>query len=92
MFEWLNSQAVRHDSGFEVESMGRFSIEYREGPMKLDIEVENGFVGSNPCVIVSRGCFSCWNGKSIGKQEQDRLLANFIAAMEFQGLGVLVSD
>ena len=92
MFTWLNSQAVRSDLGFEVESIDRDSIAYREGGIRLDVEVENGFVGSKPCVIFSRRSFDLADGKSVSTAERDRMVRNFSDAMEFQGLAVVIED
>lgn len=93
-FTWLNSQAVRSDSGFEVESMGRFSIEYREGEKVVDVYVERGLHGGRPCVIVSADSFKRWtngpSGEAISPARQQVMLDNFIAALEFQDLAVVV--
>jgi len=96
MFVWINSQAVRSDQGFEVESMGRFTIEYREGAKKLSVYVENGREGGRPCVIVmDPRAFERWDGdppEAINPLEkQQEMLKHFMEALEFQGLGVVVN-
>jgi hypothetical protein len=96
MFTWLNSQAVRSDAGFEVESMGRFTIDYREGGRKISVYVENGLHGGKPCVIIMEAnAFARWDGDppslTLPPEKQKQMLANFIAALEFQGLAVVVN-
>ena len=95
MFVWLNSQAVRSDRGFEVESMGRFSVHYREGGRWVDVYVERGLECGKPCVIIEPSAFERWNGESayvaIPHDKQQQMLENFIAAMEFQGVAVVVT-
>lgn len=95
MFSWLNSQAVRSDRGFEVESMGRFTEEYREGGRKVSVEVERGFEGgAKPCVIIEPTAFQRWDGdppdKILTPQKQAEMLSNFQEALEFQGIAVVV--
>lgn len=96
MFTWINSQAVRSDQGFEVESMGRFTIDYREGSKKVSVYVENGMEAGKPCVIIMKPtAFERWDddppGASNPLEKQQEMLRNFIEAMEFQGLAVVVN-
>jgi hypothetical protein len=90
MFTWMNKQGVRSDEGFEVQSTGRFTIEYREQGKVITISVEPGLSGG-PCVLLEDKPFRFWDDCNIqnSSEEQKRLLNNFIAAMKFQGLGVL---
>ena len=92
MFTWLNSQAVKSNLGFEVESKDRFTIEYREGVVSLDIEVEYGFDGSKTCVLFSRRAFEFIGGAKVSALEQERVMKNFIDAIEFQGLVAVYDD
>lgn len=92
MFEWLNSQAVRSDLGFEVESIDRSSIQYREGCVSLNIEVENGFVDSKPCIIFDKQQFEVVDGEMVPIVERDRMIKNFVDAMDFQGLAVVINE
>jgi|688.fasta_scaffold275885_3 hypothetical protein len=95
MFTWLNSQAVRSDRGFEVESMGRFSVHYREGNKTVDVYVERGLDNGKPCVVIEPLAFIRWDGDpefvTLPKDKQQQMLRNFIDAMEFQGLAVVVT-
>jgi hypothetical protein len=95
MFTWLNSQAVRSDLGFEVESMGRFSVHYREGQKKVDVYVERGVDNGKPCVIIQPIAFERWDGDpesvTLPDEKQQQMLQNFIDAMEFQGVSVVVT-
>lgn len=91
MFTWINKQGVRSDAGFEVQSMDRFTIAYREGSDCVSVEVERGLSGSKPYVIVSPGAFTRWDGGAlISPNQRAAMLRNFIEAMEFQGVGVEV--
>jgi hypothetical protein len=89
MFTWINKQGVKSDQGFEVQSIDRFSIEYRECGKVLTIHVEHGFCGG-PCVLIDDDAFNFWDGSKvlISPAEQRRLLYNFTEAMKFQGIGV----
>jgi hypothetical protein len=85
MFTWLNKQGVRSSDGFEVQFTGRFTAEYREGARHLVVDVEdgeNGMINFNP------RAFERWANSSMTNtsEEQARMLRNFMAALEFQGL------
>jgi hypothetical protein len=85
MFTWMNKQDVRSTEGFEVQRTGRFTAEYREGSRRLVVYVEGG---SNGFVNFNRRCFERWGNSSMrnSEQEQERMIKNFLAALEFQGL------
>ena len=96
MFKWLNSNGVESDHGFIVQSIGRFEIEYREGKRKVNVYVERGMHDGKPCVIVMEsGAFARWDGGPPGGvnplEKQQEMLKNFIEALEFQGLAVVVN-
>ncbi len=85
MFTWLNKQGVRSSDGFEVQFTGRFTAQYREGARYLVVDVEgggNGMIDFNP------RAFERWANSSVpnSPEEQARMLKNFVAALEFQGL------
>ena len=42
-FTWLNTQGVASDAGFELQRVGRFSYEYREGPRIMQLGGESLF-------------------------------------------------
>ena len=94
MFTWLNKQGVQSDAGFVVQFTGRFTCEYREGGRILDLEVEDGVIGQQPCINIKRDAFASWNvvgvKHDIPEEQQLRMLQNFKDAMEFQGLHVVV--
>lgn len=92
MFTWLNKQGVKSNKGFVVQSVGRFTIEYREGSKCMSIEVDNGRMPDGKfCEIVSENSFSKWDdGTPVSKDKQKEILKNFIDAMEFQNIGVVV--
>lgn len=93
MFIWLNKQGVRSDEGFEVQQIGRFDAEYREGGNVVKLEVESGVSGGLPCIILDPKAFARWSeGTLIPEAEQARLFRNFRAAMEFQGLKMVVEE
>ena len=93
MFTWLNKQGVQSDAGFVVQFTGRFTCEYREGGRILDLEVEDGVIGEQPCINVKRDAFANWSVAGvkydIPEVQQLRMLQNFKDAMEFQGLHVV---
>jgi hypothetical protein len=94
MFTWLNKQGVQSDVGFVVQRTGRFTCEYREGGRILELEVESGMIGQQPCINIKRDAFASWNvagvKHDIPEEHQLRMLQNFKDAMEFQGLLVVV--
>jgi hypothetical protein len=85
MFSWMNKQGVRSDQGFEVQFTGRFTAEYREGVRYLVVDVEGS---GNGQIAFSEKAFERWANSSIRNDptEQARIRANFMAALEFQGL------
>src|SRR3546814_1202330 len=85
MFTWLNKQGVKNSEGFEVQFTGRFTAEYREGPLVVVVEIESG---GNQFISFSRKAFERWSNSSspISPPAQERMLKNFMAALEFQGL------
>ncbi len=92
MFTWLNKQGVKSDKGFIVQSVGRFTIEYRENSKCISIEVDNGRLPDGRfCEIVSPDAFFKWDdGTLISEERQKEILKNFTDAMEFQNIGVVV--
>jgi hypothetical protein len=89
MFTWLNKQGVRSEEGFEVQSISRYEIEYREGRNVVTVHVEPGVSAGGPSLSVHSNAFSAWNhAVPIAPAEQARMRANFKAAMAFQGIAV----
>ena len=87
MFTWLNKQGVQSDRGFIVQSVDRFTIEYREGSRKVSIHVESGRSPDGKlCEIISRGAFKRWDNDLSGMtnplEKQQEMLQNFREAME----------
>lgn len=91
-FTWLNKQGVRNSEGFEVQCTGRFTIEYREGRRIKVIDTEPVIIAGKPGVGIKASAFEHWDNSSVPNSpaEQERLLKNFRAAMEFQGMEVEV--
>ena len=92
MFTWLNKQTVRSSEGFIVRSVSRFIIEYWEGDRCISIDVESDYaLGMKPVEKISSRAFKQWNdGTLIEKEKQTKILRNFIEAMQFQGIEVVV--
>ena len=92
MFTWLNKQGVKSDKGFIVQSTGRFTAEYQEGTKKITVDLENGYLPDmKPCEIIQSNAFEKWDdGTSIPKEKQNQIKNNFIEAMEFQGIGIVI--
>lgn len=93
-FTWLNKQGVESDKGFIVQSVARFTIQYREKSKVLSIDVESDYGSNNsPCEYVKRCSFQRWdNGTQIPIQKQTEIIENFKAAMRFQGIDVVVEE
>ena len=89
-FTWIGKQGARSSDGFEVQSVDRFSIEYREGRQVVTVSVEHGALGATPCVIIGAKAFEHWDNyrPSNSEEKQAKMLANFKAAMAFQGMAV----
>jgi hypothetical protein len=92
MFTWLNKQGVKSSDGFIVQSVARFTIEYRENSKCMSVEVDNGRLPNGKfCEIVKSSAFSKWDdGTPISEEKQKEILKNFTDAMEFQDIGVVV--
>lgn len=92
MFKWLGKQGVESSKGFIVQSIGRFTIEYREGTKKITVNTETGKLPDGRfCEIIDSNSFEKWDdGTSISKEKQKEILKNFIEAMEFQNIGVKI--
>ena len=90
-FTWLNKQGVRSDQGFEVQFTGRFDAEYRERGKKVSLYVEDGLMGGLPAILIDPTAFANWDdGEAISPKKQSQLFRDFEAALEFQGLKMLV--
>ena len=89
-FTWIGKQGARSSYGFEVQNVSRFEIEYREGGQVVTIPVERGSVGDVPSVSISSEAFEYWDNYRVAnsKEKQAQMLANFKAAMAFQGVAV----
>lgn len=93
MFTWLNKQGVKSDKGFVVQRTDRFLCDYREGARKIEVDVESGLVGGQPCINVSSQSFSQWgDGERIPPEKKSEIIQNFREAMEFQGLILVVYE
>ena len=92
MFTWLNKQGVKSSKGFIVQSIARFVMEYREAEKCISIEVESDYgPGRKPIEKIRMDAISKWDdGTPITKEKQEEIIRNFIDAMEFQGVGVVV--
>lgn len=92
MFKWLNKQGVESEKGFIVQSVDRFTIEYRERFQKISVYVEDSRLPNQKhCVIIDQDAFQKWdNGDSISKEKQKEIYKNFKEAMEFQNIAVVV--
>jgi hypothetical protein len=94
MFTWLNKQGVRsEDGGFVVQFTGRFKAEYREGAKRLVVPVEDAFVDGKPAIVITSAAFATWDDGWTRNtpEQQERMIGNFRAALEFQGLKLLVN-
>lgn len=94
MFTWLNKQGVQSDNGFVVQFTGRFTAEYRERGKTITVEIEDGFSGGRPCVILHPDAFQHWDLENamLTDAERERLFSNFREACKFQGLNVAIEE
>lgn len=92
MFKQINKQGVQSEKGFIVQFVGRFEVEYREGGKLISVYVEPGYTPGNKfCVIIGSNAFTQWSdGTSIMNDKQNEILKNFIDAMKFQNIEVVV--
>ena len=92
MFKWLNKQGVESDKGFIVQSVDRFTIEYKEGNKSISIYVEDGYMPDRKvCIYINSDAFHIWdNGLPVPELKQIELLQNFREAMKFQNITVLI--
>ncbi|MGQ0511073.1 MAG: hypothetical protein ACT4P9_10710 [Betaproteobacteria bacterium] len=81
MFTWLNKQGVRSSEGFEVQSVDRYTIEYREGGKTISVPVEMG-----ARTVTDEEAFGRWdppfNTVSISDEKRQQIFRNFNAAMK----------
>lgn len=91
-FIWLNRQGVRSDTGFELQSVDRFTFEYREGTRTMTLDIESGMLGGNqPAILIGPDAVAKWNdGSSLDIASQKRVLENIRQALAFQGLGMSI--
>ena len=72
---------MRSSEGFEVQSVGRFTIEYREGAKTMSVEVEN-----DAPVATDEQAFAKWdppfNHLPISDEKRAQIIRNFNAAMK----------
>lgn len=89
-FTWIGKQGARSTDGFEVQSVSRFAIAYRERGQVMTISVEPGLFGGGHSVSIAANAFEYWDNYRVAnsKEKQAQLLANFRAAMEFQGIAI----
>lgn len=90
MFTWIGKQGVRSSDGFEVQSIDRFSIAYREGSQVVTVFAEAGSYGRGPSICIQRNAFAHWDSLRIANspEKQAQMRQNFVAAMKFQGITV----
>jgi hypothetical protein len=91
VFTWLNKQGVRSTSGFEVQTIDRFTVRYREGLRFVDVYVEPGISAGKLCLSIEDAAFEKWGNSSVDNtlEEQQRIRKNFCDAMDFQGIVVV---
>jgi hypothetical protein len=92
MFTWLNKQGVRSDRGFAVQRTGRFTAEYRDKGRVVSLDVEDGTLNGQPCIIVDPDAFQEWDGETakVRPEEEVQWFQNLREAMEFQGLKLAI--
>jgi len=91
-FTWLSKQGVRSDTGFKLQSMDRFTFEYREGSRTITLDIESGILGENqPAILMGSDALKKWdNGTTLDVVAQKQVLDNIRQALAFQGLGLSI--
>ena len=91
-FTWLNKQGVRSDTGYELQRLDRFTMEYREGNNAITIDIESGILdGNSPAVLMSPDALKVWDsGRFIDAPKQSQILENIRKALAFQEMGLSV--
>jgi hypothetical protein len=87
-FTLVGKQAVRSSDGFEVRSLGRFEIEYREGGQCVTVPVEPGSFGGGESVSIPSRAFEFWDHYAVpnSEQRQAAMRENFKAALAVLGV------
>lgn len=78
---------MRSSDGFEVQSIDRFSITYREDSLSLTVYVERGAFGT---IAIEKDAFNQWDNLRMtnSPEKQAQMRQNFIATMKFQDITV----
>jgi hypothetical protein len=89
------AQHVVSTEGFEILPGGRHALIYKEADRRMEVALEFGRNDSGRvCVTIWPGAFARWEEASpvLSVEQQKRIERNFRAAMDFDGLDVLVWD
>jgi hypothetical protein len=70
MFIFLNKQGVKSDKGFVVQSVNRFTIEYRENSKVISASVEIGLDNEKACVYIYSDEFKMWSDGTLISKEK----------------------
>ncbi len=87
-FTRLDAQTVRSSTGFEVQIVDPYRVEYRENPLKVVVHGIPGMVGGRQGFKVKLDALA--PSAPLSADERARVLANFRAAMEYQDVSVLL--
>ena len=92
MFKWLNKQGVESSEGFSVQSIDRFTIEYKESNKCISLFVERGILpDGRVCIYIAPEAFRQWdNGELIPEVKKVDILKKFNEAMEYQQIAVFI--
>ncbi len=85
MFTKRGPNAVESDEGFAIRRTARYSLEYREGDRKLEVEVEPG-----DGLAVYGESIRFWDsstgGEPVTAAEKASILQNIARALDFLGV------
>jgi hypothetical protein len=83
VFRWINSQAVESDNGFAVEFTDHFTLEYREGNLRILCQVEGG----NPTIAVDVPSVTQppFSHGGVRHEKRPQIIQNITEALEFMG-------
>jgi hypothetical protein len=90
-FIWLNKQGVESDTGVRLQFTGRFTAVYEDRNYLIHLDIEDGWLGDRPVVILRR---RRWTDRKTGlpipTAALDEIHSNLQAAIEFQGLKLVL--
>jgi hypothetical protein len=86
MFEFISKVGVRHESGYEVERIDRYLLQYRSASLEINLDCEVDEVGGEIVYVISSTQFE---GRAI---KSEILIERVRAALAFGGELLEISE